>query len=345
MFKEIWPASAPRVCIAGLAKNVGKTTVLNGLLAEGERRGYSMAVASLGVDGEKYDVWSYREKPAVRLPPHTLVATAEQALQESEVEYTILQRLARSTPLGSIYLIRTLNAGTCKLAGTPTTADLQEVWEHFQYQGATHLLIDGAYDRVTAAQPNLVDGLILSVGASVHPSLQEVVKAMEDRLLPLSLPDTSHLPLALRAYYEDEVAKYPEQIWLWTEQGGQHWPGIWSLAEGSILSEIPHVGEAGLYLPGALTTERLQQLSKINPTLHLVLRDHTRWFLEACDVQPFYRRGGHCYVQQQLPLLAVTMNADSCAGYFFDPQEMAAALRAVMPPDVPLVDVLRQQRY
>src|SRR6476469_4087943 len=62
------------VTVAGLAKNAGKTTVMNHLLATLEG---PFGLASLGLDGEARDQLTGLAKPRVRPPAGALVATAD----------------------------------------------------------------------------------------------------------------------------------------------------------------------------------------------------------------------------------------------------------------------------
>jgi hypothetical protein len=100
--------TAPTVAVAGLAKNVGKTTTLVVLIEELSRRGRTVGVSSLGRDGEQFDVLDSRiSKPAISLPAHSLVATTAALLRDGEVPHTVVSETNQATPLGRVVVVRT----------------------------------------------------------------------------------------------------------------------------------------------------------------------------------------------------------------------------------------------
>lgn len=64
------------VCIAGMSKNAGKTTVLNAFLDAFHAHGVGVAVTSIGRDGESNDVVFDVAKPEVFLKKGDIAATA-----------------------------------------------------------------------------------------------------------------------------------------------------------------------------------------------------------------------------------------------------------------------------
>ncbi|HOK71539.1 MAG TPA: hypothetical protein PLM83_08815, partial [Bacillota bacterium] len=73
---------APGKCvgIVGLAKNCGKTTVLNRMIRQATSNGITVGVTSGGRDGELYDAITGLPKPPIYLPAGSLVALAESTI-------------------------------------------------------------------------------------------------------------------------------------------------------------------------------------------------------------------------------------------------------------------------
>ena len=72
--------SVKTLSIVGMCKNAGKTTVLNRLLSQyGRKR--TLALTSIGRDGESTDVVTGTEKPGIFVPQGTLIATAKDMLR------------------------------------------------------------------------------------------------------------------------------------------------------------------------------------------------------------------------------------------------------------------------
>ena len=95
-------APATRLALVGLAKNTGKTVALTTLLRELEIAGRRVGVTSVGRDGEEHDVIDARiEKPRVRLPGGSLVATTDSLLRARGLPHELLERTDTRTPCRS----------------------------------------------------------------------------------------------------------------------------------------------------------------------------------------------------------------------------------------------------
>ena len=55
------------LCLAGMCKNAGKTTALNALIRGARARGVSLALTSIGRDGEREDLVTGTNKPPIYL--------------------------------------------------------------------------------------------------------------------------------------------------------------------------------------------------------------------------------------------------------------------------------------
>ena len=161
------------ISIIGLAKNVSKTTTLNYIIKNLE--GYKLGLTSIGRDGEKYDVITQLPKPRIFIKIGTIVATARQSYEASEVKMEILKKTEFNTPLGEILILKALSDGLIELAGPSINKYLQEICLDLKNLGCDLILIDGAFDRRSYATPIISDATILSTGASVSEDMQNVI--------------------------------------------------------------------------------------------------------------------------------------------------------------------------
>ena len=182
-------ASTRRLALVGLAKNTGKTEALAALLRELEAAGRRVGVTSVGRDGEERDVIDSRiEKPRVRLPAGSLVATTDGLLRASGIPHELLEDPGMRTPLGRVLIARLQGAGAIEVAGPSAAADVRAVSDAMLAHGAEQVLIDGAIDRRAASSPDVADGLIMSTGAVLDRDIAEVVSQTRDAVELVRLP-------------------------------------------------------------------------------------------------------------------------------------------------------------
>lgn len=163
--------ATPRVAIVGVAKNSGKTTTLNALLSLTTRR---CGLLSIGIDGEQEDALIGTLKPGIFARRGQLVVTARAALARSSAQVDYIASLGFSTPMGEVFLVEVREPGEVLLAGIRHSADLGLATQLLGAHGAECVLIDGAYGRTIAAHADYSDGFILSTGAILSSSVQEI---------------------------------------------------------------------------------------------------------------------------------------------------------------------------
>ena len=78
LYELIKPYSS--VSLIGMCKNAGKTTVLNRLIKDCRRMDESIALTSIGRDGERSDLVTNTKKPEIFVYDGTIIATAEKLL-------------------------------------------------------------------------------------------------------------------------------------------------------------------------------------------------------------------------------------------------------------------------
>ncbi len=180
-----------RIAVVGMAKNCGKTTTLNRIAASLHEEGTRAGLLSIGIDGEASDVLIGTPKPPVRVSEGQCVVTADAALTQSSARWEWLDALGIRTPLGEAVVARCLAPGDLVLGGLRHRADVGYAAGVLLEKGCTHVLIDGAYGRISAAAPGTSDAVVVATGAIVADTAQSLADATEVFLRRLQLPQVT----------------------------------------------------------------------------------------------------------------------------------------------------------
>ena len=320
--------------ITGMAKNTGKTVTLNYLLELLRERGTTVAVTSIGIDGEKTDQVTQTEKPEIELYEGTLFVTSEYHYRQRQLLSEIVDLSEESTSLGRLVTARVLQAGKVILSGPATTGGVRKVLDRMGECGVDLTIVDGALSRKSHAAPTITDGLILSTGAAIAPDLNTIVKKTSE------LHDLMQLP-------EYETDKADELL--------QVENGIFALENGnpvslnipsSLLSDkyktelFSHGNQ--LFISGILTDMMLNFL-KMQPEVKnaaVIVKDFTKIFVSPMTLKLFLSKGGRLYVLKRPNLLAVTVNPVAPSGFSVPSEVLVKAMERVF--DVPVYDVRRE---
>lgn len=319
------------ISIIGLSKNAGKTTVLNQLMYEYYNDRRKIGIVSTGMDGEKYDVWSGKPKPSIYVQPGMLVVTTRSAIEQSEASFEILEKLKPSAMNLDVYVVRTIKGGRVMLTGTPSLHDIRDALSAFKYYGADLSLVDGAYDRLASANPEVTSGTILAVGAAYHRSMSVILQHLEQWLFRFTLPLFQLTPQMERAFRAGVA------LWVEKAKGRIHQLDLLMLEQWS--TKVPQE-EGYLLLPGACTGAMLREAGRLERPPVIVLQDSTRLFAKWQEIVDFYRRGGELQVLNANRLLGIAVNPVSPDGYQFDGDEMLQEV-AKRAQGIPAFDVVR----
>jgi hypothetical protein len=338
-------ASTRRLALVGLAKNTGKTEALAALLRELEAQGRRVGVTSVGRDGEERDVIDSRiEKPRVRLPAGSLLATTDGLLRASAIPYELLEDTGVRTPLGRVLIARLEGAGAIEVAGPSAAADVRAVSDTMLAHGAKQALIDGAIDRRAASSPDVADGLIIATGAVLDQDIDEVVLQTRDAVELVRMPsvdDDSEAGPRLR-----ELARTGDSVLVDEDLELSALPPRFLLTADSeqvaqLLDENPSA--RWLIVAGALPERFLRGLlhpvHKRQRELVLVVADPTKVFLWKRGPEWFQRQGIVLRTLERIKLEAITVNPVAPQSHRFDSAQLRGALAEAIP-DVPIFDVL-----
>lgn len=192
-------AAHTSLAILGMGKNAGKTTVLNFLLSRLAKGPKTVAVTSIGRDGESVDVVTGTSKPGIWVKRGSLIVTATGLLNACDITREIVDATGIHTPLGEVVVMRALSDGNVQLAGPSVSGQLIPLIEKLRDFGAGVVLVDGAISRKAFGSPTVCEAVILCAGASGHPDMEVVVRETayicELLLLPESKEDHAHLAI------------------------------------------------------------------------------------------------------------------------------------------------------
>ena len=148
----------------GTAKNTGKTTTMKVVMDGAYARGVTIALTSIGYDGELLDHITGLPKPRIHALKGTLVAVSDSCAKASTAEIEILKRTEIETALGKVVIGRVRKPGLILLAGATKSVDLRRANDYLREYGADLVLVDGALSRIAPMVD--MDGIVMATGAS-----------------------------------------------------------------------------------------------------------------------------------------------------------------------------------
>ena len=307
------------VCLAGMCKNAGKTTALNALIHGARVRGVSLALTSIGRDGEREDLITGTYKPPIYVTGGSLFATARGLLSKCDVTGEILALTGIHTPLGEVAILRALSDGFVELAGPSMTEQIVALTDQLKGFGAQKVLIDGALFRRSLCAPEAAEGVILSTGGSYGPDMEKTAADTAFVAELLTLPPSGPWPdmrghRFAREYLYDDFTLALE-------------------GQGEDLSAT-----------GAFTDAMAAALLRRRGIPHTVsVEDGTRLLLSRESYEKLRARGVAFRVRRQNELIALTVNPFSAYGAPYDP----AAFQRLMESKVtvPVIDVFKESQW
>jgi hypothetical protein len=340
-------ASTKRLALVGLAKNTGKTEALAALLRELEAAGRQVGVTSVGRDGEERDVIDFRiEKPRIRLPGGSLVATTDGLLAASGLPHTLLEETHVRTPLGRVLIARLRGPGAIEVAGPSAAGDVRAVADAMLAHGAEQVLIDGAIDRRAASSPDVADGLVMSTGAVLSEDIAEVVLQTKDAVELVRLPQFDvDSPVGQRLL---ELANDGRSDGVLVGDDGLERPLPPRFVLSSEATDIAQLLDANptarwLMIPGALPDRFLRHVlhavHKRHRELMLVVADPTKVFLSKRGPSWYSGQGVGVRALRPIALKAITVNPVAPQSHSFDSTQLRTLLAEAIE-GVPLFDVM-----
>lgn len=325
-------ASVARLAFIGVAKNCGKTTTLNFLLASGACAGRTVGLVSVGIDGEVADLLLGTRKPPIAVRQGDWVVSARDALLKSSARVEYVASMGFSTPLGEVVCARVMEAGTVVLAGLRHREDLRQAIATLESHGVDLVLVDGAYGRTIGASSGIADGVIVSTGAVISEKIDVICTRTAGLIERLGLD-----PIEAdwqRALMEQAVAE--DRFLL----GGADCDAVATPASSALLG----LGEAAqrwsqqmsaVAIPGLVSDRVVEHLIDL-PTArgaasHTLLVPDGTVLQASARLMRRLRRDWEIRSLSAPRILAITVNPSSIAGHAVDAQALGEALQARWP--------------
>jgi hypothetical protein len=321
-----------RVSIVGMCKNSGKTTVLNRLISDCRSAGLIIALCSVGRDGEKTDVVTRTEKPAIFVHEGTLFATTRALLACCEVEKELLLSTGVSTALGEVVVYRALCSGFIELSGPSINAQLPALLDYFMSNGAEKVLIDGAVSRKASSAPINAGCTILCTGADYNPNMARVVE------------DTTHIAqlLSTEALQDDKANALIAALGAAVVAIDKDYnPAV--CGGGGSIPKPDMMAARYVYFPGALTDRVCEDM--LGGGFHaeglgLVSDYAAKLMISSGCLKRLKSRGVKLYVLNPVKLACICINPHSTSGQNFDKDLFLSEMQRVA--DVPVINAMEE---
>jgi hypothetical protein len=320
------------ISIIGLAKNVGKTVTLNYLIEEAYDSGVVLGLTSTGRDGERLDIVTDTEKPAIYVAEGTLIATSKSMLEAGDAGLEILESTNCTSPLGNIVICRIKEEGNIQLAGPSTVADIKTIKNKLMSYGAKLIIIDGAIDRKAVSSPEITDACILSTGAVLSRDIKKVVLETVYYVNVLTLPYVNDKNI-------EKIRNELDKTCIINDKYEIAYPEIKTgLGRGKTITTMMDESTKYIYISGALTTSMLKDLSSSKNKIPIIIEDGTRIFSDYHSYKEVLKRGLKIYVLSPIKIEAISVNPVSPLGYSFEREELLKLLRLSIK-DIRIFDV------
>ena len=271
---EDWLPTAKTIAIAGICKNAGKTTLLNSLLAAYPE--FNWGILSTGIDGEETDTVFKHPKPRVHIPRSSLFICDTKTLNDHQSDVTILSKLAHpSRPLWYAKAMTDLNT---EITGPATVNAQDEAIRHLFSLGAQKVLVDGSLDRKSITHSQIVDDMILAVGASFG-TLDEILDELERIRLLTRIPEF------------DEPSAYSETVMIKTDNEWIDTGLTTVIGHEASIKKLLDAKAVQMMIPGALTSKSFQILKSrlAGLPLGIVVQHPDHLKLELSELQSLLR--------------------------------------------------------
>ncbi len=327
------------ISIIGMCKNAGKTTVLNQIIREVNGSGKTLALTSIGRDGEDKDLVTGTKKPGIYVQEGTLVATASDLiLRHCDVTREVIDTTGITTPMGDVVMVRARSDGSIQIAGPSITNQLARVREDFFRHGADVVMIDGALSRKTLCSRKVTEATILCTGASYNKNIDIVIEDTAYNCQILTLPETGDQEIRKTA---DELGDFRGTVIF-----GKYGP--WTVPDGMSVEDALRQEEAhgahAIFFGGAMSDFLMKPLLMSNAPLKgltFVVRDSSKILLKRDNYDKIARRGVALQVLDTVNLVAVTVNPFSAYGFHFSKDELMARMEARV--GLPVINVMEDR--
>ena len=312
------PNNLQTIAIFGLAKNTGKTTTLNALIER--HKDQSLALTSIGLDGELYDQINFLPKPQIHCPKGTIIATSKSTLNDRS-DYKILKETNLQTALGPIVIIETHIASHYLIAGPTSNEDLRKLLAMLKPL-AEKIFIDGALNRKTFTQLSMIDGLILATGASVARTMEETINL------------TNHIVQLFTLSGIDKDHNYPYKVALINDSEKTYYQ-----TKSLAVIKQSLIANAEVYIKGAITDSIIDTVLKhAKAPLKIIAEDPSKWLFNLKKLDYLAQKEIQLSVIHAVKLLFITINPTHPSGIDYPKEAFKKTLQETL--NIPVYNVL-----
>jgi len=318
--------------IIGLEKNTGKTECLNYVLSRLSDSGKTIALTSIGIDGENKDQVKQTHKPEIDVYQGMIFVTSELHYKSRKLVSEILDVSKQSTSLGRLVTAKAITTDKVMISGPANNAGLIDIISNMSNFGVDITIVDGALSRKSLASPTVTEAMILATGAALSSNITQLVFKTKYVYDLIALSETENQTKEILFNIRD---------------------GIWAIDNNNNITDLnissvmmiervkDRLFEAGnrIYVSGAITDNFLNFLKnqkQIKET-EIIVRDFTRIFAQPEVFYSYIKRGGKIKVLQKTKLVAITINPVSPDGYILNSEELKKALEEKL--GLPVYDV------
>ncbi len=341
MLRDLIPENCRRIAVVGMAKNAGKTVVLNRLIAEMAGSKEVLGITSTGRDGEEQDLVTLTEKPRIHVPAGTLLGTAEVCLEHGNARVEILETTSEYTPMGQVVLVRVRQAGYIQIAGPDTNKGVLRIARALERNGASKVLVDGAIDRKASASPAITDGCILATGAVLHRDPEVAVEMTRHQVEMFSIPETQDA--AVRQQWNRLLER--GNVGVVGRNGEMRViPVASAINNGRDLGNALKKEDRCLLINGSLTAKTVKELTQVTSLykeIPVIVSDATKVFITEKEWKIWKHMGILLQVIYSVKLLAVAINPLSPEGYEFDKKSFKKKMQQALG-EIPVVDAMEE---
>lgn len=313
--------------IIGLSKNSGKTTTLNHIIS---LYGYlKIGITSIGLDGESLDQVNFLPKPKILVKRGMVVATASGCLEASYVNFQVLDVTDFYTALGRIQIVEILSDGHMVIAGPTTNSELNQVL-HKMKIFVDKIFVDGAFNRMTFANINQIDAIILATGAVVSPVMNETIKRTK------TIVDMFNLTKSYRLESIPEETMIIQTTFHRTSYDNKKLDTI-KHALSMMTDKIDM-----MYIKGAITPRIVHFfIERMMTDFTIVCDDPTKLLITVHDFNHLKKLNIGINVIHPCPLICVTINPWSPRGDHYGKLEFKKELEKVI--SIPVYNVINKE--
>lgn len=307
--------------IVGVEKNTGKTECLNYIIRRLRDKGISIALTSIGVDGETCDQVTGTRKPEIEIFKPMLFVTSESHYRQRRFLAEILDVSGRTTALGRLITARALESGKVMLSGPSDTISLKKLIAELKTLGVKITLVDGALSRKSIGSPAITDAMILTTGAAWSANIPTLVRKTTficDLIaLPSINPDLRDRLLPVHSIHSIDEKGMVTNLQI---------NSLFGIDQKEV--DLFHHGYT-LFVPGAITDKLLNHLKVLKEAsrIKLIVRDFTKIFASPEVYTQFIQRGGTIEVLIKTKLIALCVNPTAPNGTVLNSERLREALK------------------